>query len=299
MGGDLYNTVSRSARSFSKGYDTISTATMDSVFVQQKEGKAHKEMLPTSMKGCRESRDSAVHPLTVAIQFYLDVTGSMMDIPMMMIKNGLPHLMSKLIQGGIPDASLMFGAIGDHESDKTPLQLGQFESGDEELDMHLERTWLEKGGGANGGESYLLAWFNAINFVRTDMKDKRGQKGFVITCGDEPTLTTIPLSALKEIYGDNLTEGKAKYTAQELYDECSKDNHVFHIHVNHSGRRAGNLKEIMGQNHLEVDDYDTIPDLIVKTIFAHLNIEATELDNTITSMPVSEKEVAQETKITL
>lgn len=293
MGGTFYSSDERNFRAESKGYTTVSAATLDTVFTQQKEGKSHKEMMPSNMKGFRESRDSAAHPLTIAVQLYLDVTGSMMEIPVMMIKEGLPHLMSKMIQGGIPDVSLMFGAIGDHETDKAPLQLGQFESGDAELDMWLERTWLEKNGGGNGGESYLLAWFNAIHFIKTDMKDKRGQKGFVWTIGDEPTLTSIPRSALKEIYGDNLTEAKSNYTAKELFEECSKDNHVFHIHVNHGGRKAGNLKQIMGQNHLEVNDHSEIPDLMIKTMLAHMDkAEAAHVPTAV----ASEKE---ETKITL
>jgi hypothetical protein len=130
MGGSLYNLDNRGTRAFSKGYTTVNTATLDSVFTQQKERESHKDMNPSNMKGFRESRDSEVHPLTFAVQLYLDVTGSMMEIPVMMIKNGLPHLMSKIIQAGIPDISLMFGAIGDHETDSAPLQLGQFESGD-------------------------------------------------------------------------------------------------------------------------------------------------------------------------
>ena len=87
----------------------------------------------------------------------------------------------------------MFGAIGDHECDSCPLQVGQFESGDVELDMWLTRTFLEKGGGGNNGESYGLAWFMANNFIRTDAKDKRQQKGFVLTIGDEPVLHNYPL----------------------------------------------------------------------------------------------------------
>jgi len=57
--------------------------------------------------------------------------------------------MSSIIDRGYPDIALCFTPIGDHIYDVAPLQISQFESGDEELDMWLERSWLERGGGAN------------------------------------------------------------------------------------------------------------------------------------------------------
>ncbi|STD12570.1 hypothetical protein [Chryseobacterium carnipullorum] len=40
--------------------------------------------------------------------------------------------MGGIIQGGVPDPALLFLGIGDHECDAYSLQVGQFESGDEE-----------------------------------------------------------------------------------------------------------------------------------------------------------------------
>src|SRR3972149_10705788 len=171
MGGGSYNLSSRSVRSKSFGYMDKSR---DEIFTQSKEKKIHESMNPKGVS-LRECCDSEAHPDATAIQLYMDVTGSMGHIPHELIKEGLPTLMGALIQNGVPDASLMFGAIGDHECDRFPLQIGQFESGDAELDMWLTRSYLEGGGGGNTGESYLLAWYFAANHIKTDAFDKRGK----------------------------------------------------------------------------------------------------------------------------
>jgi hypothetical protein len=217
-------------------------------------------MNPNGIK-VRESCDSTEHPNTVPIQLYLDVTGSMRDIPHHMIKDGLPTLIGTLTQNGVPDVALMFGAIGDHECDQAPLQIGQFESGDAELDMWLERTWLEGNGGGNAGESYLLAWYFAGNHVRTDAFDKRKKKGFVFTIGDEPCLTDLPHSAVKHIMGDTAV-GQGNNTHQQLLKKAQAQNHVYHIHVNHDGRRPEGWKDLLQQNLIVVDDYQLIPNTI-------------------------------------
>lgn len=272
MGSSIYSSSSRAVRATDTGYYTKS---VNELFSQQKARRIHKDMDPCDVE-FREARDSENHPNTVPIQLYLDVTGSMGQIPHMLIKDGLPKLISRIIQAGIPDVALMFGAIGDHECDEYPLQVAQFESGDEELDMWLTRTYLEGGGGGNAGESYALAWYFAANHIRTDAKDKRGKKGFVFTIGDEPFLYNIPANALKSLMGKACqAQGLAK--ANELYEAACQDNHVFHIHVNHRGRKLfSGWRDLMGQNVIEVDDYEKIPEVIAKLVIAHTEQEVKE-----------------------
>lgn len=265
MGSSLYDTNTRSMRSTSMAYHT---APVDQIFTQNVERKSHKDMMPTGIT-FREARDSELHPNTVPIQFYLDVTGSMGMIPHEMIKDGLPTLMGKLIQNGIPDAALMFGAIGDHESDRYPLQVAQFESGDAELDMWLTRTYLEGNGGANGGESYLLAWYFASNHIQTDAFSKRGKKGFVFTVGDEPCLQNLPASAVRSIMGST-GAGEGNYTAAQLLAAAQKENHVYHIHVEHGGRQPDStFMQMLGKNHITITDYKNIARVISDIILSH------------------------------
>ncbi len=96
----------------------------------------NSSMNPKNVK-IRESRDSKEHPNSLAIVLALDVTGSMGSIPHHLVKEGLPNIMDSIIKSGIKDPQMLFVGIGDHECDKFPLQVSQFESSDELLDKWL------------------------------------------------------------------------------------------------------------------------------------------------------------------
>ncbi|PAM95987.1 hypothetical protein B4N84_05425 [Flavobacterium sp. IR1] len=261
MGGTRYDLGARLSRAEAAGYGKKSAS---EIFTQNSLRMAHESMNPNGVV-FREARDSEVHPNTVPIILGLDVTGSMGHIPHELIKEGLPKLMGGIIQGGVPDPALLFLGIGDHECDRYPLQVGQFESGDQELDMWLTRTYIEGGGGGNMGESYLLAWYFAAFHTKTDAFDKRGQKGLLFTVGDEPGLKTLPASAIKEIMG----QGQQTYTHLELLAEAQKKYDVYHISVLHSGQAIDadvEWKALLGQNCLSIEDHREIPNVIKKII---------------------------------
>ncbi len=261
MGGTRYDIDARYDRASKAGYRTKSAG---EIFTQNAKRMAHESMNPYGVS-FRESRDSEVHPHSVPIILGLDVTGSMGHIPHELIREGLPKLMGGIIQGGVPDPALLFLGIGDHECDGYPLQVGQFESGDEELDMWLTRTYIESGGGGNAGESYLLAWYFAAFHTRTDAFEKRKQKGLLFTVGDEPCLKTLPASAIREIMGT----GQQTYTHHELLEEARKKYEVYHISVLHSDqaiRADKGWKELLGQNCISIEDYREIPNVIKNII---------------------------------
>jgi hypothetical protein len=287
MGHSNYSVEDRKVRSFNEGYTTKS---VNQIFTQNVEKKIHESMNPNGISK-RESCDSEAHPNTIPIQLYLDVTGSMGHIPHDMIKEGLPKLMGTLIQNGIKDASLMFGAIGDHECDRFPLQIAQFESGDAELDMWLTRTYLEGGGGGNAGESYLLAWYFASNHVRIDSFDKRKQKGFIFTIGDEPCLKNLPVSAVKSIMG-NTGVGQSNYTFAELLAAAQLQNNVYHIHLNHGNRSCDtSWREMLGKNLIKITDYQTVSKVISDIILSYKSdnihvVSESKKDTVITETPM-------------
>lgn len=261
MGSTRYDIDAREDRARRVGYASKSA---NEIFTQNAKRMAHESMNPRGIS-YREARDSDVHPNSLPIILGLDVTGSMGHIPHELIKEGLPKLMGGIIQGGVPDPALLFLGIGDHECDNYPLQVGQFESGDQELDMWLTRTYIESGGGGNAGESYLLAWYFAAFHTRTDAYEKRGQKGLLFTIGDEPCLRTLPASAIREIMG----AGQQTYTHLELLEEARKRYNVYHISVLHSEQaREANLgwKDLLGQNCLSISDHREIPTLIKDVI---------------------------------
>lgn len=221
MGNTVYSSDSRSIRAHNLGYDTKST---HEIF---KEKKVNDAMSPYNV-GIRESRDSETHPNSLAIIIALDETGSMHAIPHALVKRGLPEIMDGIIKQGIPDPQVLFLGIGDHECDRSPLQVGQFESGDEELDYWLTHVYLEGGGGGNNGESYLLAWYFAAKHTSIDCWEKRKEKGILFTIGDEPCLKSIPAKALKELMGKGQFD---MYEAGELLGMARETYDIYHIHM--------------------------------------------------------------------
>jgi len=187
-------------------------------------------------------------------------------IPQHLVQEGLPKMMAGIIQHGIPDPALLFMGVGDTSCDRFPLQVGQFESGDLELDTWLTRTYLEGGGGGNEGESYLLAWFYAALHTVTDAWEKRKQKGFLFTCGDEPSLSTLPARVIGELMG----EGQQKsYTDKELLDLAREKWIVKHLHITQTsagGRSAGYWQQLLGEDCIMVRDFKDVAMIIANTV---------------------------------
>jgi hypothetical protein len=261
MGSGVYCSTTRFARAESLGYYTKSAG---EIF---KEKHINNAMNPHGIV-LRESRDSKEHPNSVAIMLALDVTGSMGSIPHHLVKDGLPSIVDNIIKKGIADPQILFVGIGDHECDSSPLQIGQFESSDELLDKWLTSIYLEGGGGGNAGESYLLAWYFAGYRTALDCWEKRKQKGFLFTIGDEPTLKDIPKGEVKKIMGDGQYEN---FTAASLLDKAREMYDVYHIHVKEtsSGSRQyvmDGWKQLMGDNLIIANRYTEIPDLIADKI---------------------------------
>ena len=260
MGSGSYSFASRSLRAEEEGYYSKSSTEIFSK-------NLNNAMNPNGVD-IRESRDSAEHPNSVAIIIALDVTGSMGSIPLHLVRDGLPTIMQKIIDAGVKDPQVLFVAIGDHECDEAPLQVGQFESSDALLDHWLTKVWIESGGGGNGGESYSLAHYFAANHTSIDCFEKRGQKGFLFTIGDEPTLKTYPARAIKNIMG---TAEAKEYDKTELLEAAQKSYNVFHLHVKQgsngrSEKVMNGWKEFMGDNLIIVEDKLEIPQTIAKIV---------------------------------
>lgn len=226
-----------------------------------------KDMSPHGIK-FRESRDSVEHPESLAIAVFTDVTGSMGDIPEFLIKNKLGTLMDTIISNGVKDPQLFFGAVGDHYSDKYPLQIGQFESSTELIDKWLTSIVLEGNGGGQGRESYLLTWLWCARHTSIDCFEKRGQKGFLFTIGDEMCWEKIEAQAIKDILG----YGEAQDVfAKQLFDEVRATYHTYHVHVAHGYRGADSdtvkdWRGLIAENLLVVDDQENVGEVIASTV---------------------------------
>jgi len=242
---------------------------------------AVSDMLPKGVD-VREARDSDEHPNSLAVMVFLDVTGSMGHIPEAIVKNKLGALMNTIIDNGVPDPQILFGAIGDHHCDRTPLQIGQFESGTEELDKWLTSMYLEGGGGGQNMESYLQAWLIAGRHTSIDCFEKRNEKGFLITIGDEKNWGEMDAHALKEIMGyaqgDTVTDEQLLEEAQRLYN-------VYHIHINETGYRndaevIGYWKEKLGERLIILDDYNALCETISTLIAVQHGVDMADVTST-------------------
>jgi len=274
MGGGHYSFESRTTRAETLGYTTKSA---HQIFEQRSINNA---MDPCGVD-VRECRDSDDHPETIPVIIALDVTGSMGSIPHHLVKEGLPTLMSSVIQRGAVDAQILFLAVGDHECDRSPLQAGQFESSDELLDHWLTNVFLEGGGGANGGESYLLPWYFAAYHTATDAWEKRRKKGFLFTIGDEPNLKNVSAAQLRQIMG---TGQYQDFSDVELLEKAREKYHVIHLHIaqTSSGRRQyvmDDWKQLMHDDCVIVDDYKDLPKIIADKVI--------ELDEAIAPTPAA------------
>lgn len=227
----------------------------------------HKDLNPFGIS-FRESRDSDEHPESLAISVFLDVTGSMGRIPEIIVREKLGPLMDTIIKHGVQHPQVLFGAIGDHISDRSPLQVGQFESEAVKLAEWLTKFHLEGNGGGQSLESYLMAWLFAGRHCSIDCFEKRSQKGFLFTIGDEGVWDSIDAHSLERFLGYKDSEG---VTAQQLLAEAQRTHHVFHIHINEASHRNDSKvfnqwRNLIGERFIVLDDYNAIGELIASTV---------------------------------
>lgn len=222
---------------------------------------------PYAGKVMRESRDSAAHPNSVAIGVLFDVTGSMGDGPRKFIEK-LGTLMNLIVSKGyLADPQILFGAIGDETCDKIPLQVGQFESGNE-MDQCLSNIVIEAGGGGQHYESYELAFYFMARHTSADCWEKRGKKGYLFIVGDECFRKEISKRAVKNLIGDELEENVATSTVLE---ELREKYEVIWVFPNCSGYytdtlTADPLSKEFGQNFIRLEKVEEIAELIAATI---------------------------------
>ena len=128
MGGGCYDGDVGARTSASGDYFTSSN---------RAKTKVHDDLHPKS----RTLSCSNETPIVVA----MDVTRSRGDDSKVVYAK-LPMFIGQIVlQGYVEDPSMSFTAIGDADSDKAPLQVGDFAS-DNTLDDILAKMWLEEGG---------------------------------------------------------------------------------------------------------------------------------------------------------
>jgi hypothetical protein len=184
----------------------------------------------------RESFDSDVHPDSTAVAVIFDETGSMREQPKVFVQK-LGKLMSILVKKGyLPNPHVLFGAVGDATCDSVPLQIGQFEGGNE-MDEALTSIYLEGNGGGHNTESYELAAYFLARKSDLDCVKKRGKKGYCFLIGDELPYPVVNRHQVDSLIGDNL-QSNIRFSAIPRYAQAGR---------RHRGRHPGGTRrEVRG-----------------------------------------------------
>lgn len=279
MGGGTWNRSSFTNYTASKGYgvslDGVVTGMINNVQDNFKSRMLAAELNPRDV--IRECVDSAEHPNTKPVILALDVTGSMGKAAMEVAKQ-INVVMTKLYEN-ITDVEFMIMGIGDLAYDSAPIQASQFES-DIRIAEQLDKVYFEGGGGGNGYESYTAAWYFGMLHTKLDCWN-RGQKGVIITMGDEPLNPYLPKRELSRTTGDNLE--KDIETAQ-LYKKACEKFDIYHLNVRHGfdyyGKEIDNsFKKYLDDSHFKHTTVDQIAKDIVAIVtnaFVNENVVANE-----------------------
>ena len=237
----------------------------------RKENKVHETLDPSgknkSGEVIRESLDSPEHPTSRAVAVLFDVTGSMRLVPEKFV-NKLNKLMALLVKKGyIEHPHVLFGAIGDATCDGVPLQVGQFEAGNE-MDAALTNIVLEGGGGGQNTESYELGMYFMSRHTRMDCFNKRSQKGYLFFIGDEIPYPFVKKSEVERIIGDKL---QSDIGTEEILAELLDKFEVFWIipaETNHASdpEVLHPLQTMFGQRLLKLANPEDVCELIASTI---------------------------------
>lgn len=250
-----------------KTYTTVRGYSADSTASTLYTSSGMKDSLNPKGVVMREACDSDEHPNSTPIIISLDVTGSMSSCLESVFKRLNDMITEIYDRKPISDPQICFMAFGDTEWDEAPLQVTQFES-DIRIAEQLNDVYFERGGGANAGESYSLPWYFAARHTKIDSWDKRKQKGFIFTVGDECCLPKISKEAIKEFIGDDV---QADIDSKEILTEVSRRYNVYHIIIKpvYCQEPKKNWTELLGQNVIEVTDIDKIAETIVSILEMH------------------------------
>lgn len=265
MGGGSY-----SRDSWAETKSTRSAMSTDDIYRQNRVGRIHASLDPRKIN-MRESRDSQDSPKSIPILIAMDGTGSMGKYADYLARTGIGEAITRIQdRKPVQYPHVAFGMIGDAiAKDQAPLQVTQFEA-DNRIDQIIQDFWIEKRGGGNSSESYDLPWLFASRFVSADAIEKRGEKGYIFTMGDEPAPHfKYGSGTLARVFGDDRVQGPIR--TSEMLAEAQKTWRVFHIIIEQgsqgrSQRTKPTWQKLMGANALFLDDHQAMPALICATM---------------------------------
>lgn len=259
--------------SCSRGVD-LDTYTKSAYSVQEvyKAKRLDSRLNPLNIM--RECRDSDEHPNTLPVILALDVTGSMGQAAVKTAQKLNEIMTSLYADSSLPDVEFCVMGIGDLACDSAPIQMSQFES-DIRIAEQMDAIYFEGGGGGNSYESYTAAWYMGARHCDLDCW-KRGQKGIIITLGDELPNPYLP-KTLSYVTGDSLQDG---VETKDLMNEVIDKFNIYHLSVNdksssyHYNNRNSELDKAWGQllgENYSVVTLDNLAETITNIIKSNVN----------------------------
>lgn len=222
----------------------------------------------------REVMFSDEHPNPTPIAVILDVTGSNIRAATT-AHSKLPQLHGLLQRKGYAeDPQILFGAIGDANTDDVPLQLGQFES-DNRMDEQLEAIYLEGNGGGQMHETYELAAYFLARHTYLEPFERDGRKGYVFFIGDEMPYDTIRRDygyygrghTLEALIGDEL---ESDIPTEQIFEELKVKFEVFFLFQKQGSYDESQIlpawRKLLGERALVLDDPAAVCEAIAATL---------------------------------
>ena len=263
MGGGYWDTKAATTVMRTRGF--VSMDAMSNASAQMVYKFNHLDSMLNPYNVVRECRDSDDHPHSLPVILALDVTGSMGHAATTCAAK-LDETMTELYKNN-NDVEFCVMGIGDFTCDDAPLQVTQFESDIRILEQTL-KLYFEGGGGGNKWESYTAAWYFGLHNCAFDCWD-RGERGIIITIGDESLNPVLPGKRIKDVIGGQVD---GDIDTKQLYAAASERFDIYHIAITDqsSYERHKNLIEdtwrpLLG-DHLIIAESANLPQLIAAIV---------------------------------
>lgn len=248
------------------GVDDFATSSLSTQEIY-KANSLQKELNPYGiMRECCENEE---HPNTLPVILALDCTGSMGQAAVKVAQQ-LNTIMTDIYNADTGyDVEFCIMGIGDLSCDRAPIQMSQFES-DVRIAEQLDKLFFEFGGGGNSYESYTAAWYMGARHTKLDCWN-RGQKGIIITLGDEQLNPHLPKEGrhrgLIAATGDKV---QCDIETEDLYKEVCEKYDIYHISVDDSDSsyNFNNMSERVDKSWKMLGDHYKVSTLnnLAKTI---------------------------------
>lgn len=252
MGSGSYSAADWNKLKVSRGISNSST-------YSDMYAKAAKEKYLPNFFEYREARDCDDSPESTPIIIALDDTASMGYLATEMAKGAIHETITQIIEKKpVTNPQVLCGLFGNFR-DIAPLQVTQFES-DIRIVEQLLDLYIELHGSGYSGDSYV--WYFAAKHTKLDCFEKRGEKGFLFTIGDDFCDINMTADSIQKVFNEKVG---VEYTPEELIEMASEKYTLYHIviaPINDS--IAKQWKDLMGDHAVVIEDNNAsiIPQLI-------------------------------------